>query len=83
MNNIKHTITILWLCLTGAATAQRTGIGTNSPDASAILEISGTNGGLLIPRMTSAQRDAIAAPASGLMVYVTDQGDFWCFNGSS
>jgi hypothetical protein len=83
MNNIKVSITILGICLTCAVTAQRTGIGTSSPHASAILDISGTNGGLLIPRMTASQRDAIGMPASGLMVYVTDPGEFWCFNGSS
>lgn len=83
MNNIKHTITLICFCVAGMVTAQRTGIGTSSPHSSAILDISGTNGGLLIPRMTTAQRDAIATPASGLMVYVTDPGAFWCFNGSA
>jgi hypothetical protein len=42
-----------------------------APDASAALEITSTTQGLLLPRMTTVQRDAIAAPASGLLIYNT------------
>ena len=52
-------------------TAQ-TGIGTTTPNASAKLEVSSTDKGLLIPRMTSAQRGFISLPANGLLVYQTD-----------
>ena len=45
------------------------GIGTATPAASAILDLTDTQRGLLVPRVTSAQRIAIAAPANGLMVY--------------
>jgi hypothetical protein len=48
------------------------GIGTATPDTSAILELSSTTGGFLFPRMTSTQRNAIGSPATGLMVYQTD-----------
>jgi len=48
------------------------GIGTITPNASAALDISSTAGGLLVPRMTTAQRTAIASPATGLMVFQTD-----------
>ena len=51
--------------------AQSVGIGTTSPDASAQLDVSSTSKGLLIPRMTGAQRRAIASPAAGLIVYQT------------
>lgn len=51
--------------------------------ASAILDIKSTGKGLLIPRMTTAQRNAIAAPATGLMVYDTDAGSFYYYNGSA
>ena len=47
----------------------RVGIGTNTPNASSLLELSSTTGGLLVPRMTTTQRDAISSPATGLMVY--------------
>ncbi len=52
----------------------QTGIGTTTPNAAAKLEISSTDKGLLIPRMTKAQREAItlSTSANGLMVYQTD-----------
>src|SRR5690349_8111101 len=42
------------------------------PDPSAILDIQSSSKGLLIPRMTIAQRDLIAMPAPGLMIYQTN-----------
>ncbi len=59
------------------------GIGTTTPNSSAILDISSTSKGLLVPRMTTAQRTGIAAPAKGLMVFDTDNNNFWYYNGSS
>lgn len=51
---------------------QNVGIGTTTPSASALLEISSTSKGVLIPRLTQAQRSAIVSPAEGLLVYQTD-----------
>ena len=48
------------------------GMGTTSPDASAILDIASTTKGVVFPRMTSAQRTAISSPTTGLIVYQTD-----------
>ncbi len=48
------------------------GIGTTTPDPSAILDLTSTDKGLLIPRMTGAQRVAISSPATGLVVFQTD-----------
>jgi hypothetical protein len=48
------------------------GIGTTNPDNSALLDLQSTNRGLLLPRMTNAQRDAIASPANGLMIMQTN-----------
>lgn len=48
------------------------GIGSNMVDPSALLDITSTTKGFLIPRMTQAQRDAIGAPATGLIIYQTD-----------
>lgn len=61
------------LCCIPWVNAQGVNIGSNTnPDPSAILEISGTNGGLLIPRLTTLQRNAIANPAAGLHIYNLD-----------
>jgi hypothetical protein len=47
-------------------------IGTTTPDSSSLLDLYSTSKGLLIPRMTTNQRDLIVAPANGLMVFNTD-----------
>ena len=47
------------------------GFGTNAPSASAVLEAASTTKGFLPPRMTTTQRDAIASPATGLVVFNT------------
>lgn len=46
-------------------------IGTGVIEASAEMEVSSSTGGLLIPRMTDAERDAIESPAQGLAIYNT------------
>ncbi len=48
-----------------------------APDTSAMLDIQSTAKGILIPRMTSAQRTGIAMPATGLLVYDTNSASFW------
>ncbi len=53
----------------------QTGMGTITPTPSAKLDISSTTQGFLPPRMTAAQRDAIANPAFGLIIYCTDCND--------
>jgi hypothetical protein len=58
------------------------GIGTAAPDASSILELSSNNKGFLAPRMTTAERSAIATPAPGLLVYDTDFGCYFYYNGA-
>lgn len=64
--------------------SQRVGINTDGsmPDASALLDVKGDKG-ILIPRMTSLQRDAISEPATGLLIYQTDiTPGFYHYNGS-
>ena len=64
------------------------GIGTTTPNASAILDLVSTTKGLSIPTMTSTQASAIAPPKKSLMIYVTDtNGTFtsagwWGYNGT-
>lgn len=48
------------------------GIGTTVPDASAILDLTASTKGLLLPRMTAAQKTAIPSPKAGLVIYQTD-----------
>jgi hypothetical protein len=75
-------ITLMTLMLFTALSYAQVGINTNTPDASSALEIESTAGGILIPRMTEIQRDAIVSPASGLMIYQTDQDfGFYFYNG--
>jgi hypothetical protein len=50
------------------------GIGTNTPQNSSKLDVSSTTQGFLAPRMTNAQRDAIAAPADGLIIFNISSG---------
>ncbi|SEJ36957.1 hypothetical protein SAMN05216327_10980 [Dyadobacter sp. SG02] len=55
------------------------GVGTLTPDASAQLDVTSETRGVLVSRMTSAQRIAIATPADGLLVYDTDTKGFWYY----
>ncbi len=66
----------------GAIIQGSVGIGTNNPDTSAILDLSSSSKGLLIPRLTSTQRNAIPSPASGLLVYDTDSSKLFLFSNS-
>ena len=71
------------------------GIGTSTPDNSSVLEVSSTSKGVLFPRMTTAQRDAMVNPAKGLTIYnldedclqinfgTTNNSDWSCVNGLS
>ena len=64
--------------------SQAVSINTDNsdPDASAILDVKSTVKGMLVPRMTTAQRTAIASPAAGLLVYDTDTKSFWHHQGT-
>ena len=59
------------------------GIGTNTPHASAILDINFTDKGVLFPRLTTAQRNAISAPATGLLIYNSDDNVLQIYDGSA
>ncbi|WP_350105543.1 tail fiber domain-containing protein [Fulvivirga sp.] len=58
-------------------------INGDNPDASAVLDINSTTKGILIPRLTTVERDAIGSPATGLMVYNTTTNGFNYYNGGS
>lgn len=59
------------------------GIGTSSPSPSAQLDVSDTAKGVLMPRMTTAQRLAIVSPANSLLVYDTDVDCFYFYTTST
>jgi hypothetical protein len=64
------------------ATGGSIGVNTSSPNASAILDVTSTTQGILFPRMTTAQKNAIASPAAGLVVYDTTLGKL-CVRGAA
>lgn len=57
------------------------GINTNNPANSAILDVVSNNKGVLIPRMSSAQRTSISGPVGGLLVYDNTTNSFWYYEG--
>ncbi|WP_276380307.1 hypothetical protein [Flavobacterium sp. H4147] len=59
------------------------GIGTVTPNASSVLDITSTTQGMLTPRMTTVQRTAIATPADGLLVYDTDLKAFYFYSSGT
>ena len=60
------------------------GINTTTPDASAALDVVSTTQGVLVPRMTAAQKGFISSPATGLMVYQSDApAGFYFYNGTA
>lgn len=59
------------------------GIGTTTPNPNAILEMQSTSQGVLVPRMTTVQRNAIAAPTEGLLVYDIDVNCFFFYESST
>lgn len=67
----KTFLLIILIRATCMLVAQSVGVGTATPNASAQLDISSTNKGVLMPRLTTAQRNTIANPAEGLMIYNT------------
>ena len=81
---MKKIVTLLAAVLLTATTYAQIGINNENPDASSALDITSTTGGLLVPRMTNTQRQAISNPAAGLQVFVTDfeGGRFMFYDGT-
>jgi hypothetical protein len=69
---MKKTLFIYALVFMTFTSFAQVGIGTKSPDPSAMFEVKSTSKGMLIPRMTQSQRNAIKNPANSLMIYQTD-----------
>jgi microcystin-dependent protein len=77
-------ITLIFIALIVAATTFAQNVGINSdgsaPDGSAMLDVQSTTKGFLTPRMTAAERTAIADPANGLLVFQTDGTSGFYYN---
>lgn len=79
----KISLVFLTIWFAARAFAQNVLVGTGIPTPQAALEIRSTSQGLLIPRMTSANRLAIASPAAGLMVFETTGNRLYKFDGTA
>ncbi|MCB0534680.1 MAG: hypothetical protein KDD14_20925, partial [Saprospiraceae bacterium] len=82
MKKVIFLLLMLLYCFTLLA---QVSINTDNsdPDPSAMLDVKSTDKGMLIPRITAAERDAIAAPANGLLVYVTTDSSFYFYGGNA
>jgi len=88
---MKHIIyllafTLVSVLITNCAFAQGLSVNTTGAvaNSSAILDASSTTQGVLVPRMTTAQRNAISSPATGLMIFQTDgTAGFYYYTGSA
>lgn len=84
MNTIQKSIittSVLFFVITSVHA--QVGIGTTSPNISAQLDVYSTTKGFLPPRMTTAERTAIASAVAGLVVYNTTIGQLEYYNGTS
>ncbi len=59
------------------------GINTSSPSASALLDLTSTTKGLLLPRMTTAQKSGVSSPTTGLVVFDTDLAKLAVWTGAA
>lgn len=79
---MKYVILLFFSLYSFSGIAQ-VGIGTTTPDNSAALHVASTTQGVLIPRITQAERNAIASPATSLLIYQTDAvAGFYYFDGT-
>jgi len=78
---MKKIILIIILIASHTINAQ-VAIGGEKADASSILDIKSSEKGLLVPRMSASARNAISNPATGLLIYNTDDSDYNSYNGT-
>ena len=72
LNIMKLTLTTIGILLCITSSFSQIGIGIPTPDASSVLHLESTQAGLLLPRLTTDQRNAIVSPAKSLIIYNTD-----------
>ncbi|MCC6308829.1 MAG: putative metal-binding motif-containing protein, partial [Chitinophagaceae bacterium] len=84
----KNFLAIILAVITGCVLcpsvfAQSVGINTSTPDPSAVLDVFSGDKGFLMPRLSTAQRNAITAPAEGLLILNTTTGCINVYYGGS
>lgn len=81
---ILHLLSVITFTSLSVFTGKaQVGIGTANPHSSSVLELNSNSKGVLIPRMTNAQRESIENPAPGLLVYCTDSfSSFYYYDGT-
>ncbi len=77
------TVTLMILYCQSFAQGVAISNDNSNPDASAMLDVKSTDKGMLVPRMTTAQRTAISNPANGLLVFDSTTGSFWFYSSST
>lgn len=87
MKKFKLLLAALIIMIAANLAPAQVSINTDNsdPDASAILDVKSTTMGIILPRMTEAERNAISNPAEGLIVYCTDCNStgYYYYNGNS
>jgi hypothetical protein len=86
MKSVFYLLFSIFILLGSVPTFAQIGIGTKTPAASAALDVSSSanNKGILIPRLSATQKDAIVSPAEGLLIYQTTAPiGFYYFTGSA
>ncbi|MCO5280647.1 MAG: hypothetical protein M9931_06270 [Chitinophagales bacterium] len=83
--NFYTTIAFCTLCIFSflSHAQNNIGIGTSTPNPTAVLDVNANDKGVLIPRLTTAQRNSIATPATGLLVFDTDLNCFFFHDGTT
>lgn len=83
MTLLRMKSTLVVVILLGFANLGFTQVGFNNPnpDGSSILDLTAVDKGVLIPRLTSAQREAVSSPARSLLVFDTTEGKFYFYDG--
>ncbi|MBU0765259.1 MAG: tail fiber domain-containing protein [Bacteroidetes bacterium] len=79
-------VALAWIITLNVAEGQNVAITDDNgytAHSSAMLDVKSTSKGMLVPRVTSTQRMAISSPATGLLVFDTNAGNFYFYNGLS
>ncbi|MDD2634357.1 MAG: hypothetical protein PHW82_02535 [Bacteroidales bacterium] len=81
-NQIRVLFIVNFVFIFSSLYSQNVGINTDTPDASALLELQSNESGFLPPRLTQIQRDAINNPATGLIIYNISEGCINYYDGA-